>query len=305
MVLLLVQPAIYIKSARDGILLFAVSVLPALFPFFFFSTFLTKLGVAKNIATLGKKPFRFLFNAPPLSAYVFTMSILSGYPIGAKLTSDFHTNNMLSSADAKKCAAFCSTSNPIFILGTVGSIMFNDVMVGVVILLAHYLSALLNGLLYRGRKRDISQTNSNPVLIDNCNNILSESIISATNSILIVGGFICVFTIFLNALTNVGVISFISSALSFVLPADITTTILSGMVEMTNGSYMASRLSVSKIISVPLCCAIISFGGLSILAQCITFLSRCKIKVKTIITQKLTQAIISFILCFVFSLALF
>ena len=44
---------------------------------------------------------------------------------------------------------FCSTSGPLFMLGAVGAGMLSSPAAGAVIALAHYLGALLNGLLYR------------------------------------------------------------------------------------------------------------------------------------------------------------
>ncbi|HKL94441.1 MAG TPA: hypothetical protein VJZ69_04080 [Clostridia bacterium] len=298
MVLLIIKPDIYIVSAKNGLILFASAVLPALFPFFFFTTFLTKLGAAKYISKLGKKPFRVLYNAPPVSSYIFTMSILSGYPVGARLISDFYSNDMLTSVEATKCASFCSTSNPVFILGTVGTIIFNDIKIGLIIYIAHILSALLNGLLYRGRARNTDFKSFDVKLLDNCDNILSESIYAATNSMLAVGGFICIFTIFLDALGNIGVFSFFANMFSNAIPPEITIAFMSGAVEMTKGCFLTSALAASSQLKASLCCATISFGGLGILAQCITFLSRCRIKVWFIILQKITQSILSFAICY-------
>lgn len=304
MVLFIVKPSIYITSAKDGLILFATAVLPALFPFFFFTTFLTKLGAAKYIARLGGKPFRVLYNAPPISSYIFLMSILSGYPIGARLISDFYKNSMLTTSQAQKCASFCSTSNPVFILGTVGAIICKDVKIGIVVFVAHIMSALFNGLIYRGRKNKEDESSFNVLLLDNCDNILSESIYSATNSILAVGGFICIFSIFLDALNNVGVFSFFANIFSAYIPPEVTTAFISGTVEMTKGCLLTSKLMVSSQLKASICCAIISFGGMGILAQCITFLSRCKIKVSTIIFQKTTQSAIAFMICYLISFAL-
>ena len=42
---LILRPSVYIQAAKDGLNLFAISVLPALLPFFIFTKLLTALGV--------------------------------------------------------------------------------------------------------------------------------------------------------------------------------------------------------------------------------------------------------------------
>ena len=39
-----------------------------------------------------KKPISRLYNAPSQSGYILVMSLLSGYPVGAKLIDDFYEN---------------------------------------------------------------------------------------------------------------------------------------------------------------------------------------------------------------------
>ena len=90
MVLIAVKPDYFSASAARGLALFATSVLPSVFPFFFCSTFLTAMGAAKALSRIGAKPVRALFNAPPEGAYALTMSMLSGYPVGAAVTADLY-----------------------------------------------------------------------------------------------------------------------------------------------------------------------------------------------------------------------
>lgn len=301
MILIVVKPEIYLKSAKDGLLLFAASVLPALFPFFFLSTFLTKLGVPKYIAKLGKKPFKFLFNAPPVSAYIFLMSILSGYPTGAKLISELTQNNAMSQKEAEKCSSFCTTTNPVFILGTVGSVMLKNFKLSLLILVAHYLGAVINGLIFRGKK-EANITQFSMEHFGNSEEILSSSIVSATGSMLVVGGFVCIFNVFLDAMCDLKVIPFLANILSFALPKDLTVAVFSGFIEMTRGCYFVSNMVGSEALVGALCCLIVSFGGLSIFCQSVTYLSKCKIKPLNFFFKKITHSLLGFILCYLLCL---
>ncbi|MGI6697929.1 MAG: nucleoside recognition domain-containing protein [Clostridia bacterium] len=59
---------------------------PHCFPFSSAQSFLIGLGVIDFIGTLLEPVMRPLFKTPGQSAFVFVMSITSGYPVGVKLT---------------------------------------------------------------------------------------------------------------------------------------------------------------------------------------------------------------------------
>ena len=68
MTLMLAKPDYYLASAQKGLTLFATSVLPSLFPFYFCSLMLTYMGAVKGISGLCAKPVKLLFNTPKESA---------------------------------------------------------------------------------------------------------------------------------------------------------------------------------------------------------------------------------------------
>lgn len=152
MAMMLARPDFYLDSARRGLALYATNVLPSLFPFYFCSLLLTYMGAARAISGVFKRPVRLLFGAPKESAYILLMSMLSGYPVGASMTAELYDAGVIDAREAKTICAFASTSGPIFMLGTVGSAIFGDMRVGAVILAAHYLAAIINGVIFRLRK---------------------------------------------------------------------------------------------------------------------------------------------------------
>ena len=95
LIALVVRPDKLMDSCYKGLLLFAVNVLPALLPFFFFSKILTSLNFADDLGRLLGKPFIKLYGVPPCASYVFSMSVISGYPIGAKLISDLYKSGSI------------------------------------------------------------------------------------------------------------------------------------------------------------------------------------------------------------------
>ena len=114
---LVIVPEVSISACLTGINVWATSILPALFPFFFFTKMLGDLGfityISRCVAPLTKR----LFNTSGISSYVYLMSILSGYPVGAKITSDLYENKIIDLGEAHRIVTFTSTSGPLFILG--------------------------------------------------------------------------------------------------------------------------------------------------------------------------------------------
>ena len=321
MVLIAVKPDYFSASAARGLALFATSVLPSVFPFFFCSTFLTAMGAAKALSRIGAKPVRALFNAPPEGAYALTMSMLSGYPVGAAVTADLYERAAIDDDSARKIASFASTSGPAFVLGTVGGVLFDSAAVGALLLGAHFLSALLVGVIFRGRKntgngranfpQHLSDTNvkTETVSTDNpsasaqsekraavfaldTDNALSDSIRSSTLAMLAVGGYVVLGNMLVDALALTG----LENAVYSLLPREAAQALLAfafGAIEMTRGCLTASDVSYLPVAAATTA-ACISFGGLSVMLQSHAFLSRCKIKIPSILFRKSVQAILAF-----------
>ncbi len=201
---LVINPQRYIQSIFSGMLLFAKNVAPALFPFFFFTKLLTGLGGANAMGKLLKKPVSRLYNAPSESGYILVMSLISGYPIGAKLISDFYENGNFSVQNCKKVSSFTSTSGPLFVVGTVGTLMLSSPKAGYVLFLCHSLGALVNGLIYRGRQSQEKALSMPPLKDDD--ELLNKSITSSILSVLVVGGYIAIFSMIIDIAIDLKVV---------------------------------------------------------------------------------------------------
>ncbi len=301
MVALIINPARYIRSISEGLMIFAISVLPALFPFFFFTKLLTALGVADNVSSIMHKPVYALYNAPGEGGYVLLMSVLSGYPIGAKLIADFYEMNAISKREAQRIAAFTSSSGPLFILGTLGISVLGSYNAGLIILASHYTATLLNGLLYRGKRKDAIRPVATLPRIG-YDKALSESVYGAIASILTVGSFIALFNLIGDILSDIKILTLIENAAGLMLkllglPDTLSKGIGFGIIEMTRGCIYLAESGASYKAIVPLATASVTFGGLGIALQSLTYLSKCGIKPLFYITIKLSQTAIAFILC--------
>ena len=299
---LVINPQRYIESIFSGMLLFAKNVAPALFPFFFFTKLLTGLGMANSLGRALKRPISRLYNAPGESGYILVMSLISGYPIGAKLISDFYENGNFSVENCKKVSSFTSTSGPLFVVGTVGTLMFASPKAGYVLFLCHALGALINGLLYRGRK-SVNGISAMPQSSAD-DKLLSNSITSSILSVLIVGGYIAIFSMIIDIAIDIKLIDalafFLEKPLAlFGIPQEVASATVISMIEITRGCQAFSQIGADIKIILPFVAGLLSFGGLSITFQSLTFLKNCKVKTPFYFLTKLTQAIITFLISLV------
>lgn len=200
-----------LPAIKSGLSLWANSVIPSLFPFFVATELLMhtnlfyKLG---NYFNIFMKP---IFNIRGEGALAFIMGIVSGYPVGAKIASNFRKNNICTKNECERLLSFTNNSGPLFIIGTVGILMYRNTMIGILLFITHILSSLSVGFLFRFWKKNkiISEKNvykqkcNNPQLsapqISDLGKILTESISSSIHSILIIGRFCCyIFIYYLN-----------------------------------------------------------------------------------------------------------
>ena len=279
---MILSPAKYVSATFDGISAWALNVLPSVLPFMFFTKILSSFGNTDTLSAPFCKPCRFLFNTSPQSVYAFLMAIISGYPVGAKITSDFYMQGEISKEDAYKMTSFCSTSGPMFIVGAVGTMMLKSTTAGYIILLSHILGAILNGILYRKIKvKDDGQASSNvtPQKSD-----LSSIVVDSALSILSVGVIIAIFFVVITAL----------SPLFSILPSPFSQ-VFSGLIEITRGCIDASKLANLKL-ATAICSFVIGFGGFSTILQSMTFLGKIKMPTGLFILQKFTHGIFSLLI---------
>ena len=143
----------YSYAVGNGIKLWVATILTSLFPYFFISAFLSSLSITGKLSLRLSPLTKKLFNANGLTGYAFIMSILSGYPTGAKTVADLKEKGLISDIEAIRASAFCSTSSPMFIFGSVGCIMFCSQKFGIALFLTHILSAFTCGVIFSFYKR--------------------------------------------------------------------------------------------------------------------------------------------------------
>lgn len=295
-----INPQQNMASCYEGIKVWALYVLPALFPFFILTKLLASFDVVEKVGNKLSGVTKFLFGAPGVSAYIYLMSILSGYPVGAKLTADLYKQGSITQKEAVKITTFTSTSGPLFIIGTVATGMFVNAKLGIVILVSHLLGAIANGILFRnyGKSSATCYTTS----VQAPKNILEDTMWSSIQSVLMIGGYISIFFVLIQILNNYKILFPLNLVLGGVLsliglPTQISSGITDGFFEVTRGCLTISKLALPMPVIATILTVMISFGGLCIHMQAMTFLKKFDMKISFYLLMKTTQAILSGLIC--------
>lgn len=299
------SPEKYISVALEGILIWGTQILPALFPFMIFTKLLVETGYVKEASRLFSPMTKKLYRSPGISSYVFLMSILSGYPLGAKLTSDLYSGNYISRAEAHRIVSFTSNSGPMFIVGTVGVGMLLSKEAGYIILISHILAAIINGLLYRNYSPRETATGKKFQTKVETEDFLTETMMSSISSCLLIGGYITIFFIVGEVLLSIGIFSPLTGLLeNFGIESTLSNGVIIGLFEMTNGCLLISASTASLAIKTALCSLLISFGGLAISFQAFAFLKNLEVSKKFYLLQKISHALLTFLICLGFGFLL-
>ena len=306
MAIIIANPKLFNNGTIAGLKLFFYSVLPGLFPFMLLTKLITEIGFLFKITPKFDRFSKTVLGTSGVSIYAFLMSILSGYPIGAKIIADLYQKQLITEGEAKKMSVFCTTSGPIFIIGTVGTIMFQSFKIGVIIYFSHVISSVIMGICYhlltkKHQNKDISKP-SQQLCFQNIKNenILSLCINQTINSLFVVGAYITIFYLITELFESFNLITYIASILERPLhhlniEKSSIKGLLYGVLEVTRG---AKALSISQSnLSVALCCGIVSFSGISINCQMLSFLKTAKIKAHNFLLTKCVHMILSIFIC--------
>jgi len=315
-------------AAIMGLNLWWNVVFPALLPFFVLSEILMGIGVVHFIGVLLEPLMRPLFNVPGVGAFALSMGLASGYPMDAVITSKFRKGKLCTAVEAERLLSFTNTADPLFMFGAVAVGMFGMPELGVTIAIAHYLSSFLVGLVFRyhGRARDRHKTDSpsegsrqgnilirafralyNAKVQDSRSfgQLLGDSVKNSMQTVLLIGGFIILFSVFLRILQAVGITTCLTVSVGFLLEhlgfnLNLASSIVSGFFEIDLGTLAAAQAEAPLVEKVAVAGAIIAWSGLCVHGQVASIVIESGIRMGPYLFGRLLHAIFAAILTVLF-----
>ena len=301
-----------LTAAKSGLTLWATSVVPSLFPFFVITELISNTNIIYYIGKIFNKIMRPLFNVPGEAAFALIMGFICGYPTGAKIVSSLRTKQLCTKDEGDRILCFTNNSGPLFIISFVGISLFADTKTGILLLCTHILAGITIGIIFGklsilNNKININNLKRNysyiplksSISFNDLGEILGKSIQNSISTILLIGGFIIIFSIIISVFYHtylIELISYIIKPILFLIGFDTSFAkpIISGIIELTNGINMTSLIHIKNISqNIIICAFLLGFGGISVLFQVLSIISKTDLSIKKYIIGKLFQGIIA------------
>lgn len=175
--------------------------------------------------------------------------------------------------------------------------------------MSHILASILVGLTFRFWKKDQVDINFRTyhsdskelIRVSNLGEILGESIKKSIFTVLSIGGFVVLFSVIISILSSLEILTTSAELLTKIdIPYDISLGFLTGIIELTNGVQLVSTCYSTVPIPCLLTCSfLLGFGGISVLLQVFSIISKSNISIKPYFYGKLLHGLLSVILTYI------
>lgn len=282
-------PEITINAAQNGIQIWFHQILPALLPFTILSSILVKSNFLKS----------FKGNAN-IIAVILTMTcgFIFGFPVGAKLSSDFYKQKLLTEKQAIFLAITTNNFSPMYVCGFAIPLLFPTTEYTISTYIFLYLIPLIIATIYllldaRRWENDTTPTQELPSSSFQINmQIMDAGIISGFESLIKICGYIVIFSI---------VTEIITATISYLVSEPpILITFFLGNLEITNGIQLLSECDMTEYLTYILAIQALSFGGMSGIAQTGSILSSSGLSMHKYIIGKASLSLLLTLLAVIY-----
>ncbi|WP_096154749.1 MULTISPECIES: sporulation integral membrane protein YlbJ [Bacillus] len=325
---LILFPKVALEASIRGLKMWWEVVFPSLLPFFIISELLIAFGVVAFIGVLFEPLMRPIFRVPGVGGFVLAMGMASGYPSGAKLTARLRQEKQITKIEAERLVSFTNSSNPLFIFGAISIGFFHNPKIGIILAMAHYLGNILVGVAMRfhggKEKESLQQEGKSSKQVKSSlkeafrqlhrtrikNNkpfgkLLGDAVSSSVQTLLMIGGFIILFSVLNNILTLVNVTALIAGLVSvllsiFHLSKDFSLPLISGIFEITLGAKLTSEVTgVGLKEQVIVTSFFLAFCGFSVQAQVASILAETDIRFTPFFLARILHAFFAATLAYI------
>lgn len=262
---MLAESAAVAQGVRRGLEVCAGVLIPSLFPFMALCGFLSITDYARILSIPLTPLTTRVFKLPKELGVVVLLSLVGGYPVGAKMIASLLEQRRISRETAERMLCFCVNSGPSFLITAVGAGLFLNRTVGVILFATQTAATLLIGWIVSlrvpmptGKAAPPAGQSAGPAVV--------AAVSGAIGAMLAMCAFAVLFSGLLALLGTSGA----SAWLAAVLRVDqaVVAAVMSGFLEVTAGCIAASGIGGTA--GFALVSAMVSFGGLSVLFQIVS-----------------------------------
>lgn len=291
--LMLFNPNITKSASLTGLNLWFFTLLPTLLPFMIISSIIMETGSYHYISFLLKPIMKYLFGLPEQTGYPFFIGLLCGFPMGSKITADMVVKGEISVRDGEILLTFCNNISPAFIISylvtyVLGLNGYNAIAIITIMFISPIISGVIfSRVFFKSPSNNTSISTINYINTYKSGNIMDTCIIQSFENIIKLGGYIILFTILSQFITNL-------------IDNSYFNCIISGFLEITSGLDTFSNTLINKNNLIVTTCLLTSFGGLCSIAQTFSMINKTNLRLKVYICGKILNSIVTFLLTIIF-----
>ena len=262
---------------------------------------IVELGFAEKLGQVLSPLTKKLFRVSGACSAALILGFVSGYPVGARTVLSLYSRGDCSKDEAERLLAYCNNSGPAFIFGVVGTLVFSNNSIGLMLYIVHFITSVLIGVvmgLFSKKSKTALQLKT-PVKRVSFTEAFVSSVKTAFSSCLNICGFVMFFTVFIKFLNLSGVIPCLARFLT-ITGIDYNTifNLLTGLIELTSGVWALSGEAGSLCKSAAMAAFMLGWAGLSVHCQVLSFLSGSELSAKRYIIGRLAHGILSALLVY-------
>lgn len=303
---LLIFPSSSSEGVKNGLNYSANLLLPSLFPFMVLSSFVIRSGFSEFIGKALSPVTKFLFGLPAICSSSIILSLVGGFPVGAKCVQLLYDSKKITETQAQRMMIFCVCSGSAFLITAVGTIMLKNITIGIILYISQVLSCIILGIIskyiYIPEKivqKNINNTSVSEKTPKNDKSVVSAFILSCSDgasSVISMTALVLIFSLFINVAEKGGITSFISDIFNLLgINRSMSNVILPIILEVTG--------ACSKICEGGLPLWIMSFavgfGGMCVHLQIFDILRNIKINKICFILFRFVNAAVSAVITYI------
>lgn len=285
------------QGVKEGLNYCSDMLIPALFPFMILSTFIVKSGISTRLQNILKPVTKTLFGLPGSTGAIILLSMIGGYPIGARGINTLYEKGEINEIQAQQLLCFCISSGPAFLINVIGQGLYSSMKMGVIILLSQVIGTITVGIISKFffksdsnckniNNKDTYDTDISSALVDSCKD--------ATSGIISLCSFVVLFSALISIIKQSGLDKFITDLLiTLGLPANYSASLLYSLLEVTGGSINAFNHGASVEFLVFFLC----FAGICVHFQIFSSVKKIAFSKSIFIIFRLLHGLVAAITC--------
>ena len=261
---ILFDSKIVIENIISTSKIFLFNIFPSIFPTMVIGNLLVKNNIEIIIPNTIKRLFNKLFGFTEYMTNIYIISMITGSPSNAIYINEYLQSNKIDIDQAQRLLNTTHFINPLFVVGGIGITIFNDIKIGILLLLMTWFSNFIKSFIIR--KKTLYQEKSIDIYDNTFVNTLTEAIKTSINALLLIFGIIILFNILISLVSNIFHLNYIFNM------------IISALLEMTSGILKLKYLNISATTKFILSYLFLNFGGLCIHMQTFSMIKTKKIR---------------------------